>query len=162
MSNKKITKDALTDKELSWLQLQRGLACELVKIFYNPAFIEPVVIEQLHGTYDAYLKHFLNPPRKGFLRKKSLTIDPNAFVLSIGVALGDCIVAQTTLEWMIITDDYGTDMGLYAAGKPDQYSDIVTHPMNMVAKRLENRTSGWIIDTYSSLLAEIQRMQDDV
>jgi len=160
MSNQSISVDNLSEKEVEWLALQRGLARELVGIFTECVCEDPPTVEDLEITFNKYMAHFLYPPRKGLLRKKNLIIDPNAFVLSIGTALGDCIVANTMLEWIVITDEFGTDIGLYAPGVAGQYSDIVTHPMNLTAKRFESRTTNWMEDVYTSLIDEIQRMQN--
>lgn len=158
MSTRKITPDNLSDKELLWLQTQRGLACELVNKFSNQVPSEHPTIEQLHLAYDIYLEHFLKPPRKGLLRKKSLIIDPNAFVLSVGVAFGDCIAAKTVLEWKIVTDQYGTDMMLFAPGIAGKYTDIVNAPISMIAKRIESRESDWLAPTFDSLINQLNEM----
>ncbi len=158
MNSNSVSVDNLSEKEVEWLSLQRGLARELVGIFTESACEGSPTVEDLEITYNKYMAHFLYPPRKGLLRKKSLVIDPNPFVLSIGTAFGDCIVANTTLEWMIITDEFGTDVGLYTPGVSAGHTDIVTHPINLVAKRFESKTTNWIEDVYSSLIAEIRQM----
>lgn len=62
------------------------------------------------------------------------------------------------MEWKIITDAYGTDLGLFLAGLEGTYSDIVTHPMNFIAKRIVDRQSGWLFPAATSLIDGIHEM----
>ncbi len=98
--------------------------------------------------------------RRFFKKKSPPTIDPNNLVISLGIALGDRFVSQTNLEWKIITDSFGTDMGLFDPGTPGKLTDIVMYPMNMVAKRVEARTADWIHPVYDKTIHSLNIKND--
>lgn len=55
--------------------------------------------------------------------------DPNPLVSLIGAGLGQYIADRTGLEWMRLTDEYGTDLAI--VGPPGR---IVITPFNAVGK----------------------------
>jgi len=81
--------------------------------------------------------------------------DANAMCMLIGVGLGDAIIERVPeLEWKIITDNFGTDIGLF--GK--DVGTVVTHPTNMVAKRIESGETTWIARTVDAIAPDLQSM----
>lgn len=96
--------------------------------------------------------------KRKLFSKKPHAIEPNSIALSFGVVFGDHIAAAVSLDWMIVTDAYGTDMMLYAPGEDEKYTDIISAPMNMVAKRIESRTAGWLEPTYTAVVEQLQGM----
>jgi hypothetical protein len=81
----------------------------------------------------------------------------NAVVLMLGAALGTHLVRTLGFEWVIATDDYGTDLAVVAMrGR----GDITLFPSNFVAKRWERRETGFLADVpgqVSETLAEFER-----
>jgi hypothetical protein len=63
-------------------------------------------------------------------------VDANAFVNAIGAALGQHLVRDLSLDWAIISDDFGTDLGLF--GEPGA---ITVFPVNMLVKRIDEAES---------------------
>lgn len=159
MSAESIKAEPLTDGELHWLTEQRATCALLVDQLLKRSGQTVPTVTDLHHAYDVWLTHFISPTRKrSWFTKKSPPIDPNSIALSLGVVLGDHIAAETLLEWMIVTDSYGTDLMLYAPGQESMHTDITTAPINMVAKRIESRTSDWITTAYNAVCDELQRM----
>jgi hypothetical protein len=79
--------------------------------------------------------------------------DPNPLINSLGVGLGQCIVARTDLRWVIATDENGTDLALHRIA-----NDVLVFPANAVAKRWSARVSGFIpafVDELTSALDEL-------
>lgn len=154
----KITAEPLTDKELDWCQGMRNAALDLCEAYTGRRPTARPTISEIHDAYEGWLT--ATAPR-GLLRKVPKDqADANSVVLVLGVALGDQIAEATGMEWKIITDAYGTDMGLFLAGLEGTYSDIVTHPMNLIAKRIVERQSGWLKPTADDLIRTIRDMKN--
>lgn len=159
MSDQLIQAEPLSQAERNWINEQRAACSNFVNQLLERDAEPKPSIPDLHHAFDVWLDQFVKSTAKRKLfSKKPRAIDPNAIALSFGVALGDHIAAVTPLEWMIVTDAYGTDMMLYAPGEVGKYTDIINAPMNMVAKRIENRTSGWLEPTYSATVQELTDM----
>jgi hypothetical protein len=81
----------------------------------------------------------------------------NAVVLMLGAALGTHLVQTLGFEWVIATDDYGTDLAVVARrGR----GDITLFPSDFVAKRWERRETGFLTDVprqVSTTLAESEQ-----
>lgn len=60
------------------------------------------------------------------------TENPMNELVVIGTAYGDILAAELGLHWVVVTDEYGTDIGL-------QYrnSEIYLFPRDMIVKRFE-------------------------
>ncbi len=159
MNEQNIKAEPLSDTERQWLVDQRAICANLVRNLLNRDASTVPTIRDLHEAFDVWLDQFVQGTRKRKLfAKKSPEIEPNSIALSFGVVFGDHIAADTFLEWMIVTDAYGTDMMLYAPGQDGKYTDIINAPMNMVAKRIESRTTGWLEPTYSAVVEELRSM----
>jgi hypothetical protein len=61
-------------------------------------------------------------------------LDPNALVNTLGIAFGKHLATALTLDWAIVTDDYGTDLAVF--GEPGA---VTFFPANMIAKRLQEQ-----------------------
>jgi hypothetical protein len=65
----------------------------------------------------------------------------------IGIAIGEHLHRHSTLKWAIVTDTFGTDLGLAAAR-----SETVVVPHNLVSARWMRRETGWIPRVVEHLL----------
>lgn len=152
-----IKAEPLSTDELRWCDDMRAAATKLCEAYTGPRPPAAPTIRQIHDTYEGWLA--ATQPR-GLLRKTPAGHpDANTMSLSLGVALGDQIARETGMEWMIITDAYGTDLGLFFGGLEGEYSDIVTHPMGLIAKRIADRQSDWLEPTTAQLITHILEMK---
>jgi len=159
MSDQEIKAESLTDAERQWQVDQRSICASLVSQLLNKGEEPLPTIRDLHEAFDVWLVQFMQGTRKRKLfSKKPRAIEPNTIALSFGVVFGDHIAAATSLDWMIVTDAYGTDMMLYAPGQDGKYTDVTNAPMNMVAKRIESQSSGWLEPTYNAVIEDLQNM----
>ena len=159
MSEQQIKADPLSNAEREWIDDQRAACSKFVSELIKRDVGPTPAIPELHSAFDTWLHQFVQSTGKRKLfSKKPHVIDPNSIALSFGVVLGDHIAAATPLDWMIVTDAYGTDMMLYAPGEDGKYSDIINAPMNMVAKRIENRTRDWLEPTFNAVVQELRSM----
>lgn len=65
----------------------------------------------------------------------------------IGIAIGEHLHRHSTLKWAIVTDPFGTDLGLAAAR-----SEAVVVPHNLVSARWMRWETGWIPRVVEHLL----------
>jgi hypothetical protein len=65
--------------------------------------------------------------------------EPKASCEVFGIAIGEYLARHSTLRWAIVTDTFGTDLGLAAAR-----SETVVVPHNLVSARWMRREKGWI------------------
>lgn len=73
--------------------------------------------------------------------------DPNMLINIVGTALGEHLVNSTTMEWVVATDEYGTELAVRNAA-----NELLIYPANMVAKRWSAGETGELIPT---LIAEV-------
>jgi len=154
--SQEIRAERLTEKELRWCDDMRKLSLDLCELYAGSRPHARPTIREIHDTYEGWLA--ATQPSGLLRRSPKGHPDANAVAIALGVALGDQIAQATGMEWKIITDAYGTDLGLFLAGLEGTYSDIVTHPMNFIAKRIVDRQSGWLFPAATSLIDGIHEM----
>ena len=59
---------------------------------------------------------------------------------SMGVVLGDALVQELRLRWVIVEDEYGRDPALAVPGK-----SALLYPLTMISKRIE---AGQCVDVF--------------
>lgn len=146
----------LTEAELNWCNRMRQASLALCDAYTGARPATRPSINDIHDAYEGWLTATM--PRGLLKRAPKHQPDANTVVMALGVALGDQIAEATGMEWKIITDAYGTDMGLFLDGVEGAYSEIVTHPMNFIAKRIVERQSGWLAPSATQLIKEIRNM----
>lgn len=80
-------------------------------------------------------------------------IDPNVLVSVVGIAMGDVLAREFGLVWKIITDAFGTDLGLWRAK-----GQIVVSPTNSIAKHFAEESDGFVVDHYAALRAQLRKI----
>lgn len=77
--------------------------------------------------------------------------DPTPFVAMIGFALGQWLTLETVLEWRVITDDEGRDIGL---SLPDESS--IMFPSDFVAEAWNEMRRNWLADWATDLRGQLE------
>lgn len=80
----------------------------------------------------------------------SLREDPNAVVNRVGAGLGEHLRTRLPLRWVVVTDEYGTDMCVH--GQP---GDVVIAPMSMVGKRWSDGVTGFLPDLADTVVGRL-------
>lgn len=80
--------------------------------------------------------------------------DPNTIVNALGLCFGQQLVDRLGFRWAVITDEYGTEMGLLA-----QPGDITVFPANLTAKRLEKGAHPFFADLFSQMEATVRSLR---
>ncbi|GAA2152880.1 uncharacterized protein DUF3806 [Humibacillus xanthopallidus] len=74
-------------------------------------------------------------------------VSPDAVVEAYAIAIGEHLARHSAREWAVVTDVFGTDLGLVAAR-----ADTVIVPHNLVGARWMRRETGWIPGVVSHLV----------
>lgn len=77
--------------------------------------------------------------------------DPTPFVAMIGFALGQWLTLETVLEWRVITDAEGRDIGL---SLPDESS--IMFPSDFVADAWNEMQRDWLADWARDLRTQLE------
>jgi hypothetical protein len=80
-------------------------------------------------------------------------IDPNVVITLVGITMGDVLAREFGLAWKIVTDAFGTDLGLWRAK-----GQIVISPINSVAKRFADERDGFVVEYCGALRAQLRRL----
>lgn len=67
------------------------------------------------------------------------SVDPGEIVELFGIAIGEHLVRHSSRQWAVVTDVFGTDLGLVAAR-----AETVIVPHNIVSARWMRQERGWI------------------
>jgi hypothetical protein len=87
-----------------------------------------------------------------------VTEDPNTVVNSTGIAFGQWLVASLGMEWTVVSDSIGTDMGVRYCGPTNR---VVVFPTHFVAKRLELHESDFFEPFYDQIRVQIERSAEN-
>lgn len=81
-------------------------------------------------------------------RESSAGVDPKESCELFAIAIGEHLARHSTLRWGIVTDVFGTDLGLSAAR-----SESVVVPHNLVSARWMRGETGWVPGVVRHLLS---------
>ena len=138
----------LNPAEVSWLEEQLALAWAVVNGPSRSASGDRTVpsLEQLDEAFRLFVETDPNANEKA-----------NTVVLFMGAALGTHLVQSLGFEWVIATDDYGTDLAVVARrGK----GDVTIYPDGFVAKRWERRETGFLAGVPAWVAGELAKSEE--
>src|SRR5262245_15437644 len=95
----------LTEAEEAWVQAERD---GLTKLAGALGFTPPQNDDERLALCDEMIRWWHCEPQEQ-------RIDANRIVNLVGVAMGDVLAREFGLAWKIITDAFGTDLGLWRA-----------------------------------------------
>ena len=104
-------------------------------------------IETVDAAYENYLAEVLQQP--GDERE-----DPTQVMAMIGFALGQWLSNETILEWRVITDDQGRDLGL---ALPDESSFMF--PSDFVSDAWNEARSNWLAEWARDLRSQLEALR---
>ncbi len=137
--------EQLTAGEHEWIEQQIALAHEFVQRTLNKDTEGLPSPEDLDQAFDSWLNSQLHDPS-----------DANSVINCVGVAFGQHLVDSTALEWVIASDEYGTELALY--GLPGQ-GDILVYPQNFVAKRYEAKVGIFIVESVNQIRLDVSSVR---
>ncbi len=93
----------------------------------------------------------------GFLARGPAA-EANDAVLAIGVGFGDQLVNQLGFEWVIASDQWGTDLAVLA--RPGR-GDVTIFPTDFVAKRYEAREMNFLGPSLGAIRKSLQQVASE-
>ena len=136
-------------KQAEWEWVARNLegAKLLVATFATEHADRPITLEALDRTWDAWLA---TSPSKPDVIDRVINF--------IGCQFGQFLVDQAGFEWTIVTDEFGTDLGVRAL--PNR-GDVLVCPISFVAKRWEPRTTSFLATSFRAIVGQVGTSQSD-
>jgi hypothetical protein len=109
------TLEPLTVAEVDWVRSSiAGLAEQDVRLGD---------IDDLGRHYDEMLNTWLRLP-------DGRRTDPNAIINQIGLAFGQYVGDQARLDWVVATDDHGTEIALHR-----ERGNVLIYPVDLISQR---------------------------
>ena len=78
--------------------------------------------------------------------------DPNPGINMVGLGLGHLLVERLGLDWVALTDEYGTEVAVRGR------ADFTVFPTNFVAKRYEARETGFIAPAFREMVSTAESL----
>lgn len=75
---------------------------------------------------------------------------------SLGITLGDALVQELSLEWVMVEDEYGRDPAIRKPG-----TTVIAFPLTMISKRIERGESVSIRDLFDGVVEHVRRLASD-
>lgn len=75
---------------------------------------------------------------------------------SLGVTLGDALVQERDLEWVMVEDEHGRTPALRLKG-----TSVLVFPTTMISRRIERRENVDIYDLFGGVLKLIERARSE-
>lgn len=134
------TVEPLSEAEAAWLEDQRGLMLHLLEDLEIDLSEDASVLDGAEALVQWWQS-----------ASEEDRIDANIVVCIAGVALGDCLADNFSLEWAIIQDGKESELGLVHAG-----SGFVITPMADAAARFATAEPGMVAELFESLCAAVE------
>jgi hypothetical protein len=136
------TFESLRDVELQWVSDRLAQARDF-GLNFDPQSGGELTLASLDRAFERFLSSDHEPSRA------------NEVINAVGVAFGVVLVAELSFQWVITTDDFGTDLAVLA--RPGR-GDVTIVPTDFVSKRYERRETPFLV----AALEDIKRQLDEV
>lgn len=109
----------------------------------------------LQIAYDKrYTPKDLEVAYKQWKAKDKSNEELNQGLNTFGALTGELLrQAFPKLQWMVITDEYGSELGLFAEEK-----QVTIFPINLVVKRFERNEESFFVDLYDNLNKDLSQV----
>ena len=121
----KLELEDLNEKEAEFIKNNTGLATELLKELNITNEIHLFNPESIDKAIEMWFTNNL---------EQSIGIDVNMYSNSLACAWGQFLIDTLGMEWHVITDNYGTEIGLY-----HKNNNTTIFPFNSMAKAFSNK-----------------------
>jgi hypothetical protein len=138
--------EQLTEKERHWIKTQLLAASSFVEAFASAAKAHPPSLASLDMAFAAWIK-----------TQPHVTDLINGVINAVGIAFGCHLVDGLGLNWVIATDDQGSDLAVY--GLPNR-GDLLVYPANFVAKRWERREVNFLEGSFSLIEEDLRKLTE--
>ena len=135
--------EPLRETESVWIANQLHAADQIVSLLSPGDAWNPLRLETLDRAWDVWLDS-----------GKSHTDLVNEHLNAFGIAFGHLLVESGIFNWCIVTDEWGTDLGIRAL--PSR-GDVSIVPVDFVAKRWERHERCFMADGYTSIIGHVEQ-----
>lgn len=104
-------------------------------------------VRSIDAAYEGYVEHVL-------AQEEDEREDPTPFVAMLGFALGQWLTRESVLEWRVITDAEGRDLGL---SLPDESS--IMFPSDFVADAWNEMRRDWLYGWATDLKQQLEALR---
>jgi hypothetical protein len=80
--------------------------------------------------------------------------NPNSVVNAIGTAFGQCLVDCLGMQWTVVSDAQGSDLGVFF-GPPA--TRVLVFPTHVIANRLESKETGFIQELFETICVQVSK-----
>jgi hypothetical protein len=129
--------DPLNANEAAWIKSQLANATKFVEGFSPQGSEQPLTLSALDRAFAAWIAS--EPTDTGLI---------NAVINYVGIAFGQALVDGIGFQWVIASDEQGSDLAVYAF--PER-GDVLVYPANFVAKRWERRETNFLENAYQQI-----------
>lgn len=134
----------LNDSERGWLGAHLKVAQSLADASAGAAAPSPLTPALLDAVWNAWIPTAAQDPES-----------VNTIINAIGAAFGQFLVDSDGFRWVVASDEHGTEMAVIAL---EGTADVVLYPMNLVAKRYETGTEGFILPLLEQIRNQVSRL----
>lgn len=127
----------INTSEAAWIKTQLENAAKFVEGFSPGDSEQPLKLSALDRAFAAWIAS--DPANTDLI---------NAVINYVGIAFGQALVDGMGLQWVIATDEQGSDLAVY--GFPGR-GDVLVYPANFVAKRWERREATFLEKAYQQI-----------
>jgi Domain of unknown function (DUF3806) len=136
--------ESINEKEHAWIKAQLENASNFVEGFSPGESGQPLTLAVLDQAFAAWVAS--EPTGTNLI---------SAIINYLGIAFGQALVDGIGFQWIIATDDHGSDLAVH--GLPGR-GDILVYPVNFVAKRWERREINFLEDAYRKITHNVQEV----
>lgn len=134
--------DPLNANETAWIKTQLENAAKFVEGFSPTDSEQPLTLAALDRAFAAWI-----------VSEPAGTDLINAVINYVGIAFGQALVDGIGLQWVIATDNQGSELAVY--GFPGR-GDVLVYPANFVAKRWERRETNFLEKAYQQIGQDVR------
>lgn len=135
--------DELSDAEVEWIEGQLAAAEGLARAFTGDSEVVPS-LDRLDETVRRW--------RDG---GDAAEPDVNTLVNALGIAFGEHLRKRHQLQWVIATDEHGTDLALH--GQP---GNVLIYPANTTAKRVVAGEDGFFPALFDAMGQSVESLRN--
>ena len=138
----------LSDAETSWIEQQLEVAAAIVSEHAPGDEWAPLRLEALDRAWSHWLR----------LADSYSSDEINRVLNGIGVAFGNSLVESKEFEWVIASDEYGTDLAVVACRNR---GDVTVYPTDYVGKRWDRKEDDFLAHGYEAILAHVEKNKSE-
>jgi len=142
--------EPINPNEAAWISAQLDAARKFAAE-YSPSDVQnPLALAPLDRAFAKWIETIGSESPDGD--------SVNSVINCVGIAFGRALVDGLGFQWVIVTDEQGTDLAVHAL--PGR-GDVLLFPANFVAKRWERRETDFLEDAFRRIAGDVGRIAEE-